>query len=123
VCALPLESKHIKTLPRCFRLSNQEGFSEILKQKAKVNKWFQVYFRNNSVGYARLGVAISKRVVPSSVQRNNLKRMIRECFREHAHQGVPRDVVVRFREFVINSDRKVARVVLNEVLNQTLVVK
>ena len=46
---------------------------------------------------ARLGLAIAKKNVPSAVDRNRLKRAIRESFRHHRHLLPPADIVVLTR--------------------------
>ncbi|MGQ3890836.1 ribonuclease P protein component [Legionella sp. CNM-4043-24] len=55
---------------------------------AKANKVltpeFIILHRDNSLGYARLGLALSKKMVARSNQRNRLKRLIRESFRTHS---------------------------------------
>jgi ribonuclease P protein component len=42
-----------------------------------------VRFRDNGLGYARLGLAISRKSVRRAVDRNRIKRLIRESFRQH----------------------------------------
>ncbi len=71
----------------------------------------------------RLGVSVSKRIIPSAVGRNNIKRLIRECFRHHARQGAANDVVVRLRRPLTQQDRAAARSLLSEMLQFALVVK
>ena len=49
----------------------------------------------NEQGYARLGVVVSKRLFPHAVDRNRMRRRIREAFRRIA-AGLPAlDLVVR----------------------------
>jgi len=40
----------------------------------------------NNLGYSRLGIAVSKKLFPSSVTRNRIRRLIREAFRLNKHQ-------------------------------------
>ena len=44
---------------------------------------------------ARLGITVSKRVAPLAVQRNRIKRIVRESFRGHRAQMPPGDYVVQ----------------------------
>ncbi|MFZ0790146.1 MAG: ribonuclease P protein component [Chromatiaceae bacterium] len=55
---------------------------------------FAVLARPGKAEHARLGLAISKRCAPRAVDRNRLKRTIRESFRIVADQLPPVDVVV-----------------------------
>jgi len=49
-------------------------------------------------GASRLGVALTRRLVPLSVDRNRVKRLVRDTFRRHMvkHSGL--DCVVSLRE-------------------------
>jgi ribonuclease P protein component len=46
---------------------------------------------------ARLGLAISRRQAPSAVERNRIKRLVRECFRQRPWDRIPFDLVVMLR--------------------------
>ena len=46
---------------------------------------------------ARLGLAISKKNIPSAAERNYLKRIIRERFRQSQESIVGKDIVVLAR--------------------------
>jgi ribonuclease P protein component len=57
--------------------------------------YFQVMARPNELGCARLGMVVSKRLYPLAVDRNRMRRLIREAFR-HMAAGLPSvDLVVR----------------------------
>jgi ribonuclease P protein component len=53
-----------------------------------------VLARRNSRDDARLGLAVSKKHIYAAVDRNKLKRIIRESFRHHQHQLCGIDIVV-----------------------------
>ena len=55
-------------------------------------------FRANELGHARLGLAISKRVSKRAVERNRIKRLLRESFRRVRHQLPAVDMMVMARE-------------------------
>jgi ribonuclease P protein component len=57
-----------------------------------------VRYRDNGLGHARLGLAISKRVSKRAVERNRIKRLLRESFRRVRHQLPPVDLMVMARE-------------------------
>ena len=50
------------------------------------------------VGFARLGVIVSKKTMPGAVARNMTKRMIREVFRCNFSVDLALDVVVRAKQ-------------------------
>lgn len=51
-------------------------------------------YRDNDLGHARLGLAISKRVSKRAVERNRIKRVIRESFRSGRTELPQVDVLV-----------------------------
>ena len=56
---------------------------------------FRLAARSNGTGFARLGLVVAKRVVRHSVDRNRVKRSIRETFRLAMNDLPAVDVVVR----------------------------
>lgn len=57
-------------------------------------------YKDNGLGHARLGLAISKRVSKHAVERNRIKRLLRESFRRVRHRLPPVDLMVMAREQV-----------------------
>ena len=53
--------------------------------------------RENGLGHPRLGLAISKKILRHAVDRNRVKRLVRESFRHHQHELGGLDVVVLAR--------------------------
>lgn len=123
VYVLACDPKEVLTLPRRYRLTRREGFTGILHQRAQTNSWFAVHSEANLAGHARLGVTVSKRIVPAATQRNIAKRLIRECFRHCARHGVARDVVIRLRKPLEIKDISKARAALGEMLESVLAAK
>lgn len=117
------EPKQVSVFSRRFRLTRREGFSRILKQRPNSNRWFAIYSHANAAGCARLGVSVSKRIIPSSVKRNGIKRLVRECFRRQDRQGAECDVVVRLRKPLDKQDKATAQAVLSDMLRSTLAAK
>jgi len=78
------------TAPSTYRLSGPKAFSNVF-QKATVSAdaSFKVLARNTGQPTARLGMAVSRKVDSRAVQRNRLKRVIRESFRAHYYSQTP----------------------------------
>lgn len=114
--------KPIKTFvfPRRYRLTRREGFSRILQQRAQTSNWFALLSQPNTESCVRLGILVSKRIVPSAVKRNSIKRLIRESFRLRGNTGVARDIVVRLRNPFGIQDKSRARMILAEMLSKAL---
>ncbi|MBN8923907.1 MAG: ribonuclease P protein component [Rhodanobacter sp.] len=86
-------------LPRELRLRLAGDFAALRTSSGRLGgRCFHVRYRPNGLGHARLGLAISKRVSKCAVERNRLKRLLRESFRRVRDQLPPVDVVVMARE-------------------------
>ncbi len=72
-----------------------DEFQRVFKQGRKQRgALFTLFCCANGKTNARLGLAIAKRHVPSAVNRNRIRRIIRESFRYHQSQLYGNDVVV-----------------------------
>lgn len=58
-------------------------------------------------GEGRLGMAIAKKRAKRAVDRNRLKRLVRESFRHHQHQLATLDVVVMNRDATAATESKI----------------
>lgn len=84
--------------PRRVRLQKSAEFSHVFAKAGKsTDHYFTVLYRPNTLGYARLGLAITRKVVRSAVVRNRIKRLVRESFRHHQHSLPGVDIVVLAR--------------------------
>lgn len=71
------------------RLLTKKDYSHVFEQAKKiVTSEFIILFRENNLGYARLGLALSKKMIAKAHDRNRIKRLIRESFRQKELPGV-----------------------------------
>lgn len=119
-CVLACNSVKTFSFSRRYKLSRRDGFSRILKARAHTNLWFAVHSEANTQTNARLGVTVSKRVAPSAVLRNRIKRQIRETFRLLGEARVARDIVIRLRKVPDSIDKKAAQLALNVSIQRAL---
>ena len=81
------------------RLLNKSEFDHVFQQAEKVvTSEFVVLYRHNTIGHARLGLALSKKVISKAHDRNRVKRLLRETFRTRRLPAV--DIVVLGRHGV-----------------------
>lgn len=108
---------------RRFRIPRQEGFARLLQEKPLISRWFAVHSRPNSLGCVRLGLSVGKRYIPGAVQRNKLKRKIRESFRLQSRSNLQQDIVVRLRKPIETSEQAQAFSILAEMFREVLAKK
>ena len=91
----------MNTFSKTKRLLNKETYDHVFNHSSKlVTPGFIVLYCTNSLGHARLGLAISKKVVAQAHDRNRLKRLLRETFRISSLELKAIDIVVLARRGV-----------------------
>ena len=86
-------------LPRDARVRRAGDFAALRQASGRFGgRCFSVRWRPNGLDHARLGLAISKRVSKRAVERNRIKRLVRESFRRVRPGLPPVDLVVMARE-------------------------
>ena len=86
-------------LPRETRLRRAGDFAALRSSSGRAGgRCFHMRYRRNELGHARLGLAISKRVSKRAVERNRIKRLVRESFRRIRHQLPAVELMVMARE-------------------------
>ena len=76
------------------RLLRKDGFNNVLQAEKISDKYFKIFFACNGKENARLGIVTSKRMLSRAVDRNRVKRMIRQVFRQHEIKLCRLDIVV-----------------------------
>ena len=73
-----------------------------------------VHVAPGSASESRLGLALTRRLVPHSVDRNHVKRVVRDTFRRHMVKHAGLDCVVSLRE---RFDAAKAELMFSEIRN------
>lgn len=104
------------SLPRQARLCRSADFAALKGSRRRVgDAFFQLRYAPNATGSARLGLAISKQVSKRAVERNRIKRLVRESFRRARH-GLPAvDLVVMARAQAAGRDGSYLLAQMNEL--------
>lgn len=79
------------------RIPRSEGYSHSLQSESVADKYFKLFFVRNQLKKARLGIVAAKRHMPRAVDRNRVKREIRDVFRRHSITESGLDLVVMVR--------------------------
>ena len=88
-------------LSRRHRFAAQGSFGPVLRSPRKLRGTLALlHVAAGRPGLSRLGIALTRRIAPSSVHRNRIKRMVRELFRRHPVKLAGLDLVVALREQV-----------------------
>jgi len=82
--------------PKRYRLTKTDEFSSVFGfRRAIRGQWLMLHYQPRSEGSARLGLVVGKKLLKRAVDRNRVKRIVREQFRSR-REGLPMvDIVVR----------------------------
>ena len=91
---------------RRYRLVDARQYKQVFDQPIKAGDGvFLALAQTNHLGYARLGLAISKKHIKTAVARNRIKRVVRESFRHYKDELTGLDVVVLTKAIAATMDK------------------
>jgi ribonuclease P protein component len=103
------ERKRLR-LPARRRLRRKAEFESVQRRGRRSGcELFVITARMNSADGPRLGLAVATKAAGNSVQRNRIRRLIRESFRLRQHELPPCDLVVSARAGVRGVDSRELR--------------
>lgn len=108
--------------PRTSRLLQAKDYRAVFSNaRHKVScRLFLVLAIPDESGTAKLGLVVSRKNVPSAVQRNRLKRLIRENFRRHRMRLCGASLVVLARKDAHRQPNSALNRKLNKLLDDLL---
>lgn len=107
--------------PGTARLRKRGEFDAVFAQaRAASNRYFRVLARSNELDRARLGLAVSKKVARRAVDRNAIKRIVRESFRHRADVLGGWDFVVLPRPEARAADAQQLRLAIDPLWQQAI---
>lgn len=84
--------------PRTNRLTSKHDFQSVFASANKVShRALLALFHPNQKPHARLGIITPKQHLKLAVERNRMRRMIRESFRQHKEALKGLDIIVLIR--------------------------
>jgi ribonuclease P protein component len=98
------------------RIRCRTEFEQTFRAQKRANTWFAVYARENEHGISRLGIAVSKKIMPTAVSRNLAKRLIREMFRLEFSAEKAMDLVIVPRRAIKPETLPAGRQALRQLL-------
>ena len=93
----------------------QRVFSDARRQRGRN---LTLLYRSSETGEARLGLAIGKRHIKRASDRNRIKRIAREAFRQRRATLPPVDIIVLARAGAARCDSRCLRTELDRLLDQ-----
>jgi len=84
------------TFPRQHRLIKTDDFSSVFNFRKRISgHYLAIHYQYNHHLHARLGLIVGKKIAKLAVDRNYMKRVIREYFRLNQYQLPNLDLIVR----------------------------
>jgi ribonuclease P protein component len=106
-------------LPSAARLLNRRDFDRVFAARQAVsNRYFRVHWaatEGSAANGARIGLAIAKRIARRAIDRNRLKRLARESFRQQRRGLKPLDFIVLARSDAVSADNTTLRQALDQL--------
>lgn len=90
--------------PPQLRLKKAAEFKKVFTNPAKsTDRYFTLLAVRNDFGFPRVGLAIAKKIIRKAVDRNLIKRTVRESFRLQQHSMACIDIVVMARKEALDA--------------------
>ncbi|WP_293007172.1 ribonuclease P protein component [Nitrosomonas sp.] len=96
-------------MPKHCKLQKASEFAAIINFKCQISgDLIQIYAKPNGLGYARLGLIVSKKFERRATRRNRIKRILRETFRRKRGSDKIKEMdwLIRLRRPMIKDESK-----------------
>jgi ribonuclease P protein component len=120
VTTAPAETAPSQGFSPAQRLLSPAEFTRVFRSgRRHGDPWFTVIAAPGPGPSARLGLAVSRKVSKSAVQRNRIKRLVRESFRKHSADLPALDIVVMARPGAAGCDNPRLATSIDALLERT----
>ena len=94
-----MKSLVVFSFPRQAKIVKTDDFSSVFNLRKRIaNKHLVMRYRPNAYASARLGLIVSKKTAKLAVQRNYMRRVMRELFRLNLSQLPNVDLVIQIQK-------------------------
>jgi ribonuclease P protein component len=105
--------------PGRYKLLKTDEFSSVFSFRRRIfGECLAMYYKPNSLGYARLGIVVSKKTARRAVARNYMRRVLREWFRLNREKLGGLDVVVKVQKPFMRTEFNLTQEELLRFLNR-----
>ena len=112
------------TFPRTARLLTRRAFDEVFRAGHSAgSSFFRVLVKAAPAGTARLGITVPKRALKHAHDRNRVKRLLREAFRQQRAALPAIDLVVIARGAIATADNAALRRDIGKILTRAAALK
>ena len=112
------------SLPRAARLLKAGDFAALRGKSRRIGvRHFLAEFSPNALDTCRLGQAVSRRVSKRAVQRNRIKRLVRESYRLVRSELPSIDILLIARPSAVDVANRALREALSALWNKLLALK
>lgn len=109
------------SFPKELKIRKKSEYEEIFGKSRRLStEHFNILCAPNSLGFARVGFVISKKMVPGAVDRNRVKRVLREFFRLNKSLFGSTDVVFIAKKGSETLDYSLAKKEIEEIIGSNL---
>ncbi len=93
-----------------FKLVEQQDIQLVYRQGKRLSTpYFILAFHRNTVDNPRLCISVGRKHIARAVDRNRIKRIIRESFRQHRATLKNIDIIIIINKRVLTLDKKALR--------------
>jgi ribonuclease P protein component len=104
------------SLPASRRMRSPAEFKRAYASGRRfADEFFTATAQANDLTWARLGMSIAARILRRAVDRNRVRRLIRESFRMHQQQLPSLDIIIGARAGALKADRAHLRASLDKL--------
>lgn len=102
---------------RASRLIKTDDFSSVFNFRKRISGHFlAIHYLRNQLAHPRLGLIVAKKNTRSSVDRNYIRRVLRELFRKNQYELLNVDLVIRTQRTFGRADYKAVELEFNKLM-------